>query len=100
MNLEKFRREEIRWRILRIADAGRPIGVTETQTYRVLHDCGFVLGPAELRREVEYLKTKDLIEFALKKDGTWWLKLTAVGIDFVEYATPDLLGIDRPPISE
>jgi len=36
MNLEQKQREEARWRILRVLDAGRPIAVSETIVWRVL----------------------------------------------------------------
>src|SRR5882672_974229 len=37
-DLEKRQREEARWRILRVVDAGRPIAVTEQVVWRVLAD--------------------------------------------------------------
>jgi len=36
--LEQKEREEARWRILRVLDAGRPVGVNESILWRVLHD--------------------------------------------------------------
>jgi hypothetical protein len=38
MDLEQRQREEARWRILRVVDAGRPIAVSEQIVWRVLSD--------------------------------------------------------------
>src|SRR5258708_33392494 len=38
MDLEQKQREDARWRILRVLDAGRPIPVSENIVWRVLHD--------------------------------------------------------------
>ncbi len=54
-DLEQKHREEARWRILRVLDAGRPIGVNETIVWRVLHDVKIGLSQMQVRRELEYL---------------------------------------------
>ena len=58
VDLEKAHREETRWRILRALDAGRPLQVSETVIFRALADASLPISPAELRRELDYLRDK------------------------------------------
>ena len=59
MNLEQKQREEARWRILRVLDAGRPIAVSETIVWRVLADIKLAITLNALRRELTYLRDRD-----------------------------------------
>jgi hypothetical protein len=96
INLEQKQREEARWRILRVLDAGRPIAVSETIVWRVLADLKLALTLNALRRELSYLRDLGLIEIDGEEDETWYGKLTAQGVDVVEYTTPAPAGIARP----
>ena len=62
MNLEQKQREEARWRILRVLDAGRPIAVSETIVWRVLADIKLAITLNALRRELSYLRDRGLLE--------------------------------------
>ena len=62
MDLEQKQREEARWRILRVLDAGRPIAVSETIVWRVLHDIRLPMSVNSVRREITYLRDLGLIE--------------------------------------
>ena len=53
IDLEKVRREEIRWRLLKALDAGRPHSVTEALLLAVLDDVHLTVTELELRRELE-----------------------------------------------
>jgi len=59
LDLAQKQREEARWRILRVIDAGRPIAVSESIVLRVLADVRLPLGPAGVRRELDYLRISD-----------------------------------------
>jgi hypothetical protein len=96
-DLEKAQREETRWRIMRALDAGRPLRVSETLLLRVLADIDLPVTPHEVRRELDYLEERKLVEVTGKEEGTWLANLTRMGIDIVEYTVPCDPGIARPP---
>ena len=62
LDLEQRQREEARWRILRVVDAGRPIAVSEQIVWRVLTDIKILLSLNQLRRELAYLRDLELVE--------------------------------------
>jgi hypothetical protein len=95
-DLEQKQREEARWRILRVLDAGRPIGVNETIVWRVLHDVKIGLSLMQVRRELEYLKDLGLARLEDVGTETWSAKLTALGVDVAEYTVDSPPGIARP----
>jgi len=96
MDLEQRQREEARWRILRVVDAGRPIPVTEQIVWRVLTDIKLSFSLHQLRRELSYLRDLALIEIEGDGGENWFAKLTAVGVDVVEYTAASPAGIARP----
>ena len=96
IDLEQRQREEARWRILRVVDAGRPIPVTEQIIWRVLADIKLSFSLNQLRRELSYLRDLALIEIEGEGSETWFAKLTAVGVDVVEYTALSPAGIARP----
>lgn len=96
VDLEKAHREETRWRILRALDAGRPLQVSETVIFRALADASLPISPAELRRELDYLRDKELIALSGEDGPVWAAELTGHGVDVVEYTVPAPAGIARP----
>jgi len=96
VDLEKAQREETRWRILRVLDAGRPTKVSETVIYRALSDASLTIGPNALRRELDYLRDKELVELTGEDTSVWAAALTGDGVDVVEYAIQCPAGIARP----
>jgi hypothetical protein len=96
IDVEQKRREEARWRILRILDAGRPIGVSEHIVWRALTDIKLPFSMNDVRREMEYLRERGLITIEGEDSDTWFGKLTRDGIDLVEYTVPIEPGIARP----
>jgi hypothetical protein len=96
INLEQRQREEARWRILRVVDAGRPIAVSEQIVWRVLLDVKLSLSQVGVRRELSYLRDSGLLELEGESDETWFAKLTASGVDVVEYNYPAPAGVARP----
>jgi hypothetical protein len=96
VDLEQKQREEARWRTLRILDAGRPIAVSENIVWRILNDLRLSLSLSGLRRELDYLRTLGLLEIDGEQSGTWYLRLTATGVDVVEYTIAAPPGVGRP----
>ena len=62
IDLEQKNREEARWRMLRVVDAGRPIAVSEQIIWRVLADIKLSLSLNTVRRELAYLRDLGLLE--------------------------------------
>ena len=96
MDLAQKQREEARWRILRVLDAGRPIAVSAAIVLRVLADVRLPLGPGDLRRELHYLKGLGLVEIEEEESETWYARLSAPGVDVVEYTVKAPPGVGRP----
>lgn len=96
IDLEQKNREEARWRMLRVIDAGRPIAVSEQIVWRVLTDIKLVLSLNAVRRELAYLRDLGLVELEGEGTETWFAKLTANGVDVVEYNFPSPAGVARP----
>lgn len=96
VDMERAVREEIRWRILRTLDAGRPSSVSETIILRTVQDTNLPATPHGLRRELDYLADRQLITISGKDSATWSAELTRVGVDVVEYTVACEPGIARP----
>ena len=96
IDLEQKNREEARWRMLRVVDAGRPIAVSEQIIWRVLADIKLSLSLNTVRRELAYLRDLGLLELEGESGETWFAKLTASGVDVVEYNFPSPAGVARP----
>jgi DNA-binding transcriptional ArsR family regulator len=96
IDLEQKNREEARWRMLRVVDAGRPIAVSEQIIWRVLADIKLSLSLNTVRRELAYLRDLGLLELEGEGTETWFAKLTASGVDVVEYNFPSPAGVARP----
>ena len=79
IDLEQKQREEARWRILRVVDAGRPSVVSEQIIWRVLIDIKLPFSLNAVRRELSYLADLDLIGLEGQDTGTWFARLTARG---------------------
>ncbi|MDO8432053.1 MAG: hypothetical protein Q7S58_06530 [Candidatus Binatus sp.] len=96
IDLAQRQREEARWRMLRVVDAGRPIAVSEQIIWRVLSDIKLGLTQVGVRRELSYLRDSGLLELEGEDTQTWFAKLTANGVDVVEYNYPAPAGVARP----
>ena len=96
IDIEQKQREEARWRILRVVDAGRPIAVSEHIVWRVLTDIKLALTLNALRRELTYLRDLGLVELECNEPDNWFARLTAMGVDVVEYTHAAPAGVARP----
>lgn len=96
MDIERAQREEMRWRALVVLNAGRPKPVSESLILRVLTDVNLPATPHSLRRELDYLESRKLIEIQQRHGPVWMCELTHLGVDLVEYTVPCHAGIARP----
>lgn len=96
LDIVQKRKEDARWRILRILDSGRPIAVSELIIWRVLTDVHIPFSLNDVRREMDYLQDRKLIVIEGVDSDIWFGKLTHDGIDVVEYTVPVEPGIARP----
>ena len=96
VDFEKLSMEEARWRILRVLDAGRPLPVSETLIFRAMYDVSLPITPREIRRELDYLESLGLVLIEERDCPEWVARLTADGIDVVEYSVDAPAGIHRP----
>lgn len=96
IDLEKAARETLRWLIITALNAGRPIGASETLILSAAQPVMRETTQRDIRRELEYLEDRGLVELDGKHTGAWHAKLTHHGIDVAEYTVPCHPGIARP----
>ena len=94
-DMERARREHLRWLILLTLNNARPIGAAEALILTVAQAIYPDATPLELRREMEYLDARKLIDIS-RTDGRWSAKLTRYGVDVAEYTIDCEPGIARP----
>ncbi|OFJ46426.1 hypothetical protein BA896_021990 [Janthinobacterium lividum] len=94
-DLDKARRETNRWLILQCLDSARPLGAGESLLMSALTDVT-QLTQMELRRELDYLQVRALVELSGIHSQQWHAKLTRHGVDVAEYTVDIEPGIARP----
>lgn len=95
-NLDRARIRDLRWRILKVLDAGRPQRVGERLILSVLCDADLQVTPRELRRELDYLRDHQLVELEGERSPDWKAALTGQGVDVVGYDAEAPAGVARP----
>lgn len=96
VDIAKARRENLRWVILLALNSARPIGTTEQIVFSAVAPVVPDVTQLELRRELDYLDERELIEVTERHTPAWYCKLTRHGVDVVEYTLPCDPGIARP----
>lgn len=97
IDLSKRRREHIRWILLRALDNARPNGTNEIVLLQTIQGIYVDATQQEIRRELDYLENRELVEIRERHTGTWFAELQRYGIDVVEYTVECEAGIARPP---
>ncbi len=92
----KVRREALRWLILLTLNNARPLGAYEGPILSVAQSEYPDATHMELRRKLDYLEQRGLIELKKEPSGRWFAKLTRDGIDVAEYTVECEAGIARP----
>ncbi|MBS9433857.1 MULTISPECIES: hypothetical protein [Photorhabdus] len=96
IDVARVRRESLRWSLLVALNKTRPYTASET----LLLDISRAIYPdvtaLELRKELDYLADRKLIDLNKQPSGSWFADLTRIGVDVVEYTIECGLGIARP----
>jgi len=95
IDLEKARREEMRWLILRSLYAAQPFGTSEVIVRNAIEPVIPDATENEIRRELDYLKERKLISVEENRP-VWLAKINRYGLDVVEYTVDCDAGIARP----
>lgn len=95
-DLDRIRREGMRWQILNILNKARPYTTAENFIVDVLRALYPDVTPHETRREMEYLADRKLIEINKQPHGAWYADITREGVDVAEYTVDLSAGIARP----
>lgn len=96
IDMTKVRRETIRWQILLTLNNARPLGSWEEVMLSVIQASFPDATPLELRRELDYLADRKLVEIRKEPSGRWHGELTRYGVDVAEYTVDCDPGIARP----
>lgn len=96
IDVQKSRRETLRWLVLLTLNASRPIGAGELLIIDAVRQAQPDVTAREVRLELDYLAERELIELESGDRPQWFGKLNRNGIDVVEYTVDCDPGIARP----
>lgn len=96
VDVEKSRRETLRWLVLLTLNAARPLGASEALIISAVREALPDVLQRELRNELNYLVERELIHLTQRDRPQWFAALTRTGMDIVEYTIPCEPGIARP----
>ena len=99
MEIDRSRRELLRWQVLLILNKCRQSFTKEQQILLIIGDEIQDCSQSELRDELSYLRSKSLLEIDIRSTAggkNWYARIEATGIDFVECNSADIVGISRP----
>lgn len=92
----KVRRESMRWYLILTLYNAQPSGCYEELLQSTLSALYPDTTPLEIRREVTYLESRELVHLEREPSGRWFAQLTRIGIDIAEYTIDCEPGIARP----
>ncbi len=95
-DLEKIRREGLRWQLLNTLNKARPYTTAEAFLLDVLRAIYPDVTAHEARRELDYLADRELVELNKTPHGAWFVDITRHGVDIAEYTVELSAGIARP----
>lgn len=96
VDLAKVRRESMRWNLIQTLDKMRPHTSSEQYLLSIMHAIYPDATALEVRRELDYLQDRDLLEVVKQPSGMWFADLTRYGVDIAEYTIACEAGIARP----
>ena len=98
MNIDsqKIRRESLRWYLLLALNNARPSELVEAIVVSTMRAIYPDVTEMEIRRELDYLEDRKMVNIRKTPDGIWWSQLTRLGVDLVEYTITCEPGIARP----
>jgi hypothetical protein len=92
----KIRREHMRWYLLLTLYNAQPTGCNEELLLQTVQAMYADATELEIRRQLDYLDDRVLVEVTRDPSGRWFAKLIRYGIDLVEYTIDCEPGIARP----
>lgn len=95
-DIETVRIQNMRWHILVALNAARPSGASEVIIQGALAGIPLEASIRDIRRELDYLEDRQLVEIENRDAEFWYASVTRVGVDVVEYTVPCEPGIARP----
>lgn len=98
MNIDpaKVRREQLRWYLILALYNASPNELCEEVIQATMRGIYPDVTPVEVRQQLDYLESRELIKLRKQPDGRWWADLTRVGTDLAEYNIDCQPGIARP----
>lgn len=96
VDMEKVRREHLRWLLLLALNHARPAGTYEEVLLATAQAIYTDATALEIRRTLDYLDDRRLVRLRKEPTNRWWSDLTRHGIDIVEYTIDCEPGIARP----
>jgi hypothetical protein len=96
LDTAKIRRETMRWNILLTLNNARPMGAYEELIHATVQSINPDATALEVRREIDYLADRKLVDLKKEPGGRWFADLTHYGVDVAEYTIDCLPGIARP----
>ena len=96
----KARREAMRWHLLDLANLSRPNGINVVAMLPVIQAVYADATQQEVRRELDYLESREMVTIAKDPLDNWFVDLTRTGIDFAEYTIDAQPGVARPRITQ
>lgn len=96
MDMDKHRREHLRWTLLLALNNARPIGAHEALLLSTVQALYVDATALEVRRELTYLEGRKLVDIQRAPAGPWRAELLRYGVDIVEYTIDCEPGIARP----
>lgn len=94
--MEKARREGMRWHLLNVLHKASPYSTSEQFLLDVIRGIYPDASELEVRRQLDYLADRRLIELTKKPHGVWFANINRLGVDIVEYTIDCQAGIARP----
>ena len=96
IDTDKVRRESIRWLIMLTLNNARPDGHYDGPVLSVAQAIYPDATKLELRREIQYLASRNMVLLKVLPSGPWHCNLTSAGVDCAEYTSDCAPGIARP----
>lgn len=98
--LQKIRRESIRWHLLAAINVSRPQGMYTGGLLPIIQSVYPDATELELRRELDYLEERELVKIHRDPLDRWMVELTRWGVDIAEYTVECDPGVARPRITQ
>lgn len=96
IDLDKARREHLRWLIILACNNASPQELAESVILSIAQAVYPDSSALEIRKALDYLADRNLVQLRKDPSGPWWANLTRYGTDIAEYTIDCAPGIARP----